>query len=194
VSRVIAVSLLVLVLTVPVTAQERSAGDRYRVAAPGPIASALYSRLPDIPAADALPVGKRPVSPGVMTQEVPDPPLWHSVVYGLGAKILINYVLIDMAGDTFHALPSLLFIDPVVTAAGVHIGNDTQGSFFLDLLASYGSLYFFTTLAYGEFMPAGQFEDPTSYDEYWTSVGLQFLVTVVTEQVTGHRTGRLRHP
>ena len=86
--------------------------------------------------AQPIPIGQLPVEPGplVMALKVPtgsmnqafddlgrsslssyltvqevleEPPLWPSVIYGLGAKILINGLLVDMAGDTFHALPSL---------------------------------------------------------------------------------------
>ena|GEM_PF-4599586 len=178
---------LILLSTAASEARSQTTGGRLHVSRPGPLTAALYS-----PAANGKPiVDDRVFPPADPGSPVPlqgavleEPPLWQSIVYGIGAKILVDGLLIDFAGDTFHALPSLLFIDPVVTAAGVHIGNETRGSFFLDLLSSYGTLYLFTTLFYGEFMPAGQFEDPTSYGDFWTSVGIQFVSVVVTERLT----------
>ncbi len=190
-ARVTVVCSLILLIGSGTTAQEGGILSRYLERAPGPVELALGSpTVTPVPGSTApVPVGGTIVPAG---EESPEPPLWHSVVGGIAAKAITDGILIQMAGDVFHALPSILYFDPLVTAAGVNIANGSRGSFLVDALASYGSFYLLTTLFYGKFMPAGQFEDPTSYNDFFLSMGVQLFLTVMAERTLAQRPDRLR--
>jgi hypothetical protein len=148
-----------------------------------PLRTLLRSGLPPAP------------TPARMSQEAAadaPSPLYRPLLYGLGAKVAFNGLILFYAGDVYHGFAPMVLVDPLVTAFAVHLGDDERGSFPLTMLASYVSLYLATHIAYGYDLSAGSFEEGASESPLWISMGVQLGVTLLIERLTGEAAAERR--
>jgi len=117
--------------------------------------------------------------------ETEPPPIHRPLLYGLGAKLAFNGLVLYYTDDVFHGFAPIVLVDPLVTAFAVHLGNDERGSFPLTMLASYVSLYLATHVAYGYDLSIGSFEEGADEAPLWMSMGVQLGVTLLIERLTG---------
>lgn len=167
---------LVISLPVAVSGQETRAD----LPLPGPLRTLLAH-----PATARPPTAMvtTPSAPHPAPRAVPDlPPAHRPFLTGLAAKVLLDGAIVYMAGDVFHAFPALILVDPMVTAFGVYHGGGQLGSFPLDAVTSYGTLYLISSLAYGYNVGGGEFVEGESYHGLWVSMGVQLFATVLVDR------------